>query len=387
MPEGSTSDLLLLAALCALGSYLLVREPLGRPLAAALALFRSGVPLIYFACFYDGSWTFLDDATYHINGGLLLAAGYDPLSVLWEHDGRVMLTELSQGSHTLYTWWNMSAQHLFGEHYFSAVFMNVLVTFAVARAFFGMLSAGGYGASALGHAYARGAAVFFLIHPEVVVWSSFINLKDLLVMGLTFAALRGAGQLADGQGARGVVILAISFVLLWSLRYYVPVLVTAAAALALFARPGLALKFILAPLAVWAYFFLLPWEWDDLDMFRAGEVLYGMLHVLLTPKPWNIDEEFSYLAFPAAFHWTMLVPMLIGGARLWKRVPQARIFLCYFAIVLFFYGSVPDLQGPRHRVQVAFICAWMQFQGLYLLIPGLAGALQPAHPLVVARRA
>lgn len=56
------------------------------------------------------------------------------------------------------------------------------------------------------------------------------------------------------------------------------------------------------------------------------------------------------------------------AVRTWQFNTKARILLLYLLIVIGFYGIFPELQGPRHRVQVVFIIAWMQFDFLWYLL-------------------
>src|SRR5581483_1368055 len=95
----------------------------------------------------------------------------------------LLVINLSEGYHVLYTWWNLLAQHLFGQHYYSSVFLNVLSTFVSGFVFVRILRLLNFPT-----AYQRGALIFFLLHWDVLVWSSFVNLKDILVMTLTVGA-------------------------------------------------------------------------------------------------------------------------------------------------------------------------------------------------------
>ena len=44
------------------------------------------------------------------------------------------------------------------------------------------------------------------------------------------------------------------------------------------------------------------------------------------------------------------------------------LFVLYLLVVVGFYAIVPDIQGPRQRLQLTFAISWLQFQGTYWLL-------------------
>lgn len=354
MAEGLSVDLLLAAlAVGAFGFVLVVRQ-LSPAIALPVSIIKAAIPLTYFALFFDGSWTFIDDVTYQAHGEEL-RLHYGPLSALLQDEGRARLIELSQGRHFLYAWWNLFAQSLFGEHYYAAVFLNVLLTFFVGALLFRLL-----GESGFGEGYRRGAVVFFLLHWDVLAWSSLINLKDILVMAIIVPTLYCL--VVARRRLRPLPLLGAAaglFTLTW-LRYYIPFFLVGAFAVWILIEGRFRWKYLYAVLAG-AALLILPLDWSAVEYVQPGQIVLGLVRAPLTPQPWSIDEEYSFLLIPSVLHWLLFVPAVIGAVVLWGRAAGARFVLVFFALMILFYAMVPELQGPRHRVQLTFAIAWMQF--------------------------
>lgn len=354
MAEGFTADLLLAALATAAFGFVMVVRQLSPATALPVSIIKAVVPLTYFALFFDGSWTFVDDVTYQMHGEEL-RLDYGPLSALLQEEGRAKLVELSQGRHFLYAWWNLLAQSLFGEHYYSAVFLNVLLTFFIGVVLFHLLGELGFS-----QAYQRGALVFFLLHWDVLAWSSLVNLKDVLVMALIAPTLYCL--VIVRRRLRLLPLLGVAFglfVLTW-LRYYIPFFLVGAFVVWVLLEGRFRWKYLYAVLAGVA-FLTLPLDWSALEYVQPGEIAFGLVRAPLTPQPWSIEDEYSFLLIPSVLHWLLFVPMVIGGGTLWVRAAGARFVLVFLVLMMLFYAVVPELQGPRHRVQLTFAIAWMQF--------------------------
>ncbi len=184
MADGLTPNLLWLACIIGLLSAWIAWRDLPLSWSIGLGALRIAVPLVYFAWYYDGDWNLLDDLTYFSHADTVLDKGYNPLTVLLDPSGVDLLTSLNGGHHILYSWWNVLAAWLFGSNYYAPVFMNVLASFAT-----GWLLVRTLRKLGLGDSYCKWLLVFFLIHWDTVAWSSFENVKDVLVEFLTAAGL------------------------------------------------------------------------------------------------------------------------------------------------------------------------------------------------------
>ncbi|HXG23977.1 MAG TPA: hypothetical protein VNJ09_05425, partial [Chthonomonadales bacterium] len=183
MGQGLTGDLLLAAFAVWLFSVWILCRDLPRVLAVPVATLKIMLPVLYFAYLYDGIWTFKDDWTYYYIGMTLLRAGYHPITIFFSQEGILQMAILASGPHLLYYWYNLLAQYLFGTHYYAPVLLNVGLT-CVAGAFLYRIAR----ISGLKKSYSQGLLLFFLVHWDILSWSSIANLKDLLVLTLTTGA-------------------------------------------------------------------------------------------------------------------------------------------------------------------------------------------------------
>lgn len=382
MGDGLTSPLVLAALFTSVVGLLLTARYL--PLLAALlvTVVKVTIPVVYFAWYYDGTWTFLDDVTYWNHGKLLLAAGYDPISVLLRIDGLALLVMLSLGPHILYAWWNLLAQYIFGPHYYAAVFLNVALTFLTGVLLYHIARMGG-----LSRQYAQGFFVFYLLHWEMLAWSSFVNLKDVLVSTLSIAAIFLFLRLANespGVKAKLVNVAGLVGILLalpW-IRFYVPLLLVASFALwvmltlegwrryALLGGAAI-LLLVVVPLSIPTQYLVLS----------PAAMVAGLVKTPLTPRPWAIFPEYGFLTVPATLHWLFFGPALVGAWLLWRRSRAVSLVLIFLAAVTFVSALSPEFQGPRHRVQVLFGWAWIQYHIIYSVVAAVARRPTAAKPL------
>lgn len=180
MAEGLSNDLLWVTFWIGFVSFAISSRDFSLGTAFVISLIKVLIPLLYFAFFFDGTWTFLDDISYQSQGTTMLERGYNPASALLTSDGLSNLFSLSGGFHILYGWWNVLAQYLFGPHYYAPIFLNVALTFVSAYFLFRIVILCDFK-----RRYAQGFIIFFLFHWDVLVWSSLVNLKEILVLALT----------------------------------------------------------------------------------------------------------------------------------------------------------------------------------------------------------
>lgn len=383
MAEGLSTDLVWPAFWVGVAGVILLRMVLPIQHALPIVFTKMAIPFIYFAWFYDGSWTFLDDLAYLERGASLVEAGYNPFTAFFNSEALVLLMSLSGGHHILYGWWNHLAQYLFGQHYFSPVFLNVGLTFVGGYFLFYMAELAGFSRQ-----YAKALLVFFLFHWDVLLWSSFVNLKDIMVMTLTIVTFYLIIALMNRVRARWLAALAVAFFIFVWLRFYVPIVIIAAFlvthALGI-AQPARGKYMAFLVVMVGGYLLLsyvgiamILNSIERLDV-SFSTVSFGVPRMLLTPRPWSIDPHYSFLLFPSVVHWFLLFPAAIGGWRLWQRSKWVRIPLIYLLLTLVLYGSFEELQGPRQRVQLTFILAWMQFHFLWIVVRGAVNHLASVH--------
>lgn len=361
MAEGLTFDLVFVALCIGLIAVALSCRVVAFQLALVIVGLRLLVPIVYFAWLNDGSWNSLDDMSYFEWGFRLYDSEFDPFRILFFTEGLSLLFEVSGGPHIIYPWWNMLAIYLFGEHYYSPVFLNVGLSFVTAYFLNRILVLAEFEKK-----YRQTFYAFFLLHWDIIAWSSFVNLKDTLLTAMAvinFWLLCSFFMKKTKAGAFYILGLGVAISAFFWIRFYVPLLILSAVGIWLtFSNPRKIIYWILVCCMITyagahQYFFQGNWE-----MLSFSNLVMGPLHAALSPRPWSIDDVYSFLFIPAVIHWMLLVPALIGASLLWKRSKLARLFIIYLVLVFFFSAVVPDLSGPRHRYHVAFILALMQFQ-------------------------
>ena len=348
--------------------------------AMLIAAGKVTLPLVFFSWYYTGAWTIIDDTTYYREGRVLLAAGYNPLTIFLDKKGFAALLVVSNGYQFLYGWFNMLMQDLVAQTYWAPVFGNVVLT-CIGAVLLATI-AGECGAS---RAYARALGVYFAVQAELVAWSSFLNVKDILVLTLTMALLLGLLRLSRRftWGALALVVLA-GFVLFW-IRFYVP-LVAGFAFVASRLRPRTLLRggVLVGLVGVAGLLLVLRSTLAGLSHMvdlHSADLAYGWLRTLLSPLPWSLQPEYGFLQVPAVLHFALFPIMVLGAYSLWRTAPSTRLLFIYAMLVLLAVSAHPELQGPRHRIQILFILAWAEFHGLC----AIASAFISVHRARAAR--
>lgn len=357
------------------------------PVFALLTAFlKAGVFIVYFGLLFDGTYTFLDDWSY-LEGGQELQAqnvGITNLGDNWE-----LALMIGGGDHFLYYLYNTYALRLFGEGYYAPVALNILLTLLVA--WYGTrLVAREFGISGIRRKWFFG---FLLLHPDILVWSNVMNGKDIFVLLMHILLLLSCSLFFKRQLLAALTLaVPVSFALFF-LRFYVPLLFAAALIISLvLIRSGkgwLRLFFFGCVVAT----LVLTWLGTDGLQYALGAVsanfvnpLYGFVRFVLTPVPFNTEEAYSFLDFPALIHW-MLFPFAIWGLIMVYRLhtPFSRFFLLYLLVFVSLYAVFGELQGPRHRVQLDFAWAVLQFMGVMAFLrAGLPSRRQLLAPIPAA---
>lgn len=370
MAEGLTNDLLWAAFCMGLLSFWIASRQLSITTSFLVAVVKILIPLVYFAFFYDGTWTFLDDIKYQSQGTKMLQLGYNPITALFAPKGLSYLFSLSGGRHILYGWWNLLGQYLFGKHYYSPVFLNIALTFVISYFIVRIACLSGFSQK-----YARGLFLFSLFQWDILVWSSLINLKDIIVTTLTVISLYLILKLSKQIKIYYLLALgATLFVFFW-IRFYIPLAIVIATIVWIaLVQTGWRRYFLFFMAAIGSVlvFNLLGVE-ATLNNFRkldlnVATLATGVIKMSLTPQPWSIAPEYTFLFYPANLHWLFFFPAISGGWMLWRRSRAVALLLIYLALAFLFYGSYAELNGPRQRLQVTPIIAWMQFHFCWVVL-------------------
>jgi hypothetical protein len=361
--EGLTWNLIVSGLLVGLFCYWIASRHLRHATAIAVTVVRVGVPVAYFAWYYDGTWQFIDDLFYLSNGLAIHDLGYNVFTLFTDPDGLALLQSMHGGSHLLYTVWNVFAVSLFGEHYWSPVMLNVAATFVTAHVFGRTLAS-----LRFDRTYRSVMETVLLLHWDIFAWSSLINGKDALVQLLTVTLLHAILQLvARRKVIHLLTCIVVSTMFLW-LRYYIPFLVACATGLWLLTQWKHVAKYPVLACLVGILIYALPSDSRTYELFHPDGLALGISHYVLQPAPWRLNESTSFLLVPSVLHWTFFVPAVLGGFLVWKNSPQSRLFLLYAIVLIGFYSMVTELQTARHRLQISFVFAWVQAHFLWSML-------------------
>ncbi|MCC6953611.1 MAG: hypothetical protein IT290_05800 [Deltaproteobacteria bacterium] len=362
--EGLTIELLLAALAVAVFGTVLLSRRVTFPTALIVSSTKALIPLFHFAVFNDGTWLQQDDRVYFRHALEIKRSGYNFFNELFAEPGGDTVGTLVGSEHTIYYWWNVFSFHIFGEFYHSPVFMNVILTF-LGGVWLARL------ASRLGFAsdYCNALMIFFLLHWDVIVWSSFINLKDVLVVTMTIASMNLLLELGNKVSVKAVMGLAVLFGMFSMLRHYVPALLTCAFGAYMFVHARGALRGVMLAVVAALVLYFEPWETKYSSYISTSVSPFGSIRFLLMPQFWHVEpEREGFIFVPSIFHWMMFLPMIYGGFRLWFVDSKVHLLFFYFALIVAFYTFVPELQGTRQRFQLVYFIAWMQFHALWLFV-------------------
>ncbi len=369
LAEGLTSDLLWTTFWIGLLCFWITNRDLSIVTTFFVVTLKISIPFLYFAFFYDETWNFKDDIAYQIHGIEMLRLGYNPITALLTPEGWHRLRVLSGGNHIIYAWWNLLGQYFFGEHYYSPVFLNIALTFITGYFLVRLTQLTGFNKQ-----YAKAFLIFFLFHWELLAWSSFINLKDILVMTLTVTSLYCILKLSKKINLKDLSLLFFSLYWFYWLRVYITGLIIIATIIWLVLCYNGRYKFFIVFAALLLSFLIFKFAYpnklsdviDIISNLRSG--FQGLFRMSLMPRFWAIGDKKSFLLFPSLLHWFFYLPTLWGLWKLWHRSKEISLLIIYLFLCLLLYGTFPEnYQSSRRRVQVVFMIAWAQFHYLWLL--------------------
>jgi hypothetical protein len=368
MSEGLSTDLWFAFAVTLVFGFVILAKRFPVNVAIPIALVKAGIPFVYFAFYFDGTWTFYDDIRYLQTANFTLHQGYDPFTMFFSLDGRLALPYYTQSTHFAYFWVNMVALRLFGNHYFAPVFFNVCLTYIAGVYLYRFARSFGMTVP-----YTKGLVLFFLVHWDILTWTSLLNLKEMVVLLFTLIMIHHLTQFATGN-SRGwrkfldLLIVGAAALVLAATRFYAPLIVFTAYFLWLLMHRrglyGLLIASTAICLAIVAFTSFRAITEEMQVVTSPGGLLTGLAMVHLSPPPWATGDTVGFLTIAVTFHWLFLVPALWGAQHLWKRNPGLRIAILYVGVAWAFYAIVIDLRGPRERVQLTFIWAWFQYHFL-----------------------
>lgn len=325
--------------------------------AAMVTCVKIIIPLAYFSGFM-GYWTHLDDITYLKHANELLQS-YSLFELTFSLDGYLAMMSISGGRHIVYVWWNVISQSLFGYYYFAPVLLNIVISSLAGLIFYKIVLL-----STNKIRYSRNVAVFFILHIDVLTWSSLINIKGNLIIVLTLWAFYSYLRFDIKKEKLSLLLLLIPlWLLLWT-RFYIPLLILVSIVTfhILVSRKFYLLIVSCIALGLIGSYFISMINFSLLNPFG---LFSGAVRFALTPQPWSIVPEYKYLLPSSIYNYLMFIPMLMGGVKLWRFSKISRLLILYALICCGLYSILPELQGPRHRYQLVPVIAWAQYHFIY----------------------
>lgn len=368
-PEGLTPHLLWTALVVGGLSLFFFRNIIPLHWLALAVLIKFAIPLVYFGQVLNNNlWLLGDDIFYFYKAILLLDSGYNPLTTLTTPDGFYALIWVSAGRHFLYAWFTLLAFYIFGPYYYSPVFLNVFLTFVSGYFLYKTTLVSGFSKK-----YSQILFLFFVLQWDVLAWSSFVNLKDIFIMTLTimlfYYIIILTKQLTILRLASSLGLIFILFFV----RLYIPIVFVTAFTLYIaffsgsykFKTRYIGILIVISALLVSHFQLGTILKYITYLNIAPSAISYGFVRMVLTPRPWGIEPDYSFLYIPSIFHLIFLIPTIVGGINLWKVSKDARLMIIYLLLSLLLYSSFEELQDPRHRVQILGIIVWMQFNFIW----------------------
>jgi hypothetical protein len=333
-------------------------------LSVSAALVKAGIFAVYFGFLFNGTYTFFDDWSY-LEGGrelFLKGIGITNLAENWE-----FALMIGRGDHFVYYLYNTYAFRIFGEGYYAPVALNIFLTIFIA--YFGTRLA--IFEFSMNKQISRWFYLFLLLHPDILAWSNIMNGKDILVLLLHVIALISISLYWRGQHYKAMSLALPVVLTLLFLRFYVPIIFVVSLILGILLsgrRARFGYLIFLTSFTV----LLISWIGESGFQYVLGSMqenlvnpVYGFIRALLTPIPFNTADNYAFLDFPALLHW-MLIPFVpFGLLYIWRiKTNFGRFFISYFCVFAGLYAIYGELQGPRHRVQLDYAWAVLQYIGI-----------------------
>lgn len=339
------------------------------PIAWWVATIKTSLFVLYFGYFFDGTYTSVDDEYYLVTGQqiyqLLLGGDTSLISV-------EQMQAITGGAHIIYSIINALSFLSFGQFYFSPIVINIIIS-AVASVISVKIVKQ---QKLIRENELKYFFLFFCLHPELLSWSTVFNGKDTIVLFANLLLLSSVSLFILHKNFAALVTVIFATVVLFSLRFYVPVIFGLCFLIYLILDNQLSLKKAIKFSFLLCLFLYFVFPSQDLlnysmDIYRNAFInpLTGAVHFVLTPRPFFTDSIHEFLTFASAINW-LFFPMFLMGAYICFRSRNefAHFLVVYLLIFVLFYGGFYDLNGPRHRLQLLFPISVFQFIGLKWLM-------------------
>jgi hypothetical protein len=330
--------------------------------ALSVAMIKSLVYLIFFLFFFNNhNFNFIDSLTY-LDNSIFFFENYSFLEMLLE-PRKIIIPK--SGAHTFYYYWSYISFFLFGPYIHSPITLNILSTFL-----------GSYYLYKISKEFLNLSiknstllAVIYCLHWEIVPWSSFFNLRDILIQVTIISIIYYTLKFTNQINLKNLIMLFLALFILRYLRTHMAYLFILNLGVIFFCATfffkkniqKIIISFTLSIVLVLIIFlygheiFLKLYEsWSINFNFNYG---IKILRLFLSPLPIprTIYQGYGFLTFASIIN-LLTFPLLILGIfysfRIKKNILNSFILLFTFFLMIIVIGSYENIQGPRQRLMM-----------------------------------
>jgi hypothetical protein len=353
-------------------------------LSLFISLLKSTLFFVFFALFFnDNNFNFPDALRY-----------IEETDYLFHN---VTMSEMLYGSnkfqyaglgHTFYYYYSFLVSKVLGLYYFVPVACNIIFTFI--SGYYLYKFSNFYG---VGDVAAKNISFLYIVHWDILAWSSFVNLRDVLISGFIIIIIYFYAIFIEKHRYLDLLKLIFALFVLSYLRthlvyiffavFFAHIIVIISfncssnysssyssilkAKIPRFSR-GINLTIILLIGLILIYYNnnLISNVYLHLAPFINMSIPYGMVRFLLSPVPFtHTFNGYGFLFFSSILHWATF-PFLIYGVYLLHKVNKRMSFLMllFVSTIVILLGIYDYAQGPRQRLMLIPIFAMYQYIGI-----------------------
>lgn len=333
---------------------------------------KSFLPLFYFAFFYQGRFHLYSDDTKY------LSFAKQFLNSILYNDVSILSVDYRAVWHLITTIFFSISLYIYGNNYWSPIYLSIIfscLSGVVLYRFF---------RDEIGDKYAKLVALFFLLGPYTIAWTSIVALREALVSFLLIIFIKHVWEIIERK-RKFTIIFGILFILnffcIFNVRFYLPIFVLLSAFIYfLMKKKAFELSFksilkkpklIIASILIGGVTYLinLVGGVPVTELYSLAAIPGRFISLVFGPIPERLSNEYIFLLLPACVHLALFAPSIFY----WKAFVEASDFNRFLFINITIACFVMSFFGLniRHRYQYEFIVYYIElFMLLRLLTYG-----------------
>jgi len=330
-----------------------------------VAFIKTGFYLIFFLFFfYKNNFNFPDSITYVKNARILFEE-YTLIELILNPEQTVIKFS---GGHPFYYYWSFVSFFLFGAYIHSPIVLNILSTFLGSYYVYKISSKYFY----ISNKSSILLSVIYCLHWEALPWSSFFNLRDILIQVTILALIYYSLKIFNRLRFNTIIKLAIGLFILKYLRQHLAYIVFFIIFLITFVnfkKYNLKIYLIIffSTLSIFLYNLkyldLLFQRWYERVVFNYG---IEIIRLFLSPLPivQTVYNGHGFLVIGSIINIITLPFLLLGIIYSFKKnFMNAFVLFFFFITIIIVIGSYDNVQGPRQRLMISPIILLYTFLG------------------------